>query len=144
MSIAPQGTWIDSIEEVWGGQLQLWRVGEGVIIDHRDARHFLAVISLRQPKISVPVSAEFCHHPEYGGEELVDKAMETLRPRLQTYRNRGYALREVEWSPAASPVTSTYSNWQVPMVVAYMEQGFENWDQVVDELPWLVERLARR
>ena len=143
MSVAQGPEWIDDVQRQWGMRLSLKRVGQGLIVGHRNARHFVAGISLKTPRVSVPLSAEFSHHRDYGEEQLLDEAMARLRPRLAIYRERGYGLREVEWCPVP-PGGGGYSCWQVPMVVVYMERTFEGWEEVVDELPWLVSRLTHR
>lgn len=125
-----------------GRPLKVLRVEEGLIFEHRKASHFLAEIDLRSGRFTVPVTAEFLDHPEYDGEELVEHAMELLRPRLEMYRQRGYRLRESEWQPGRD--NSTYGEEKVPVFVAYVERRIEDPEEVIDELAWLLERLGDR
>lgn len=118
--------------------LRVIRVEDGLIFEHRNATHFLAEVDLRKPEITVPVPAEFRDHPEYSEDEIVDHAMNILRPRLRKYRNRGYEIREIEFQPAAS---SPYEETNVPIFVAFLERSLGDEDELLAELDWLLAQL---
>lgn len=133
---------MEKVRKRLGPKLKLIRVGDGLIFEHRNAGYFLAEVDLKGAKITVPVTAEFRDHPEYEGEELVEHAMEVLRPRLKMYARRGYRVREVEWQPGYS--SSSYDERRVPAFVAYIERDLEDWEELYEELPWLLERLPEK
>lgn len=122
--------------------MKIVRVEDGLIFEHRNARHFLAEVDLRASKISVPISADFPDHPDWKDDELIDAAMEVLRPRLESYHRRGYRIREMEWQPGYQ--SPTYDEHQRPIFVAYLERKLEDWDELFDELPWLLRQLPQR
>ena len=119
--------------------MKIIRVEDGLIFEHRNARHFLAEVDLKGSKITVPISADFVDHPDFTDEELVDQAMKVLRPRLERYYGRGYRIREMEWQPGYQ--SHTYNEHQRPIFMAFVERELADWDELFDELPWLLEQL---
>lgn len=124
------------------GGLTIRRVGDGLIFEHRNATHFVAEVDLHGAKITVPVIAEFSDHPDWSDDELVDHAMDVLRPRLKMYRQQGYRIREMEWQPGYQ--SPTYNEHQIPIFVAYLERELTDWEELYEELPWLLGKLATR
>ena len=131
-----------SVRERLGRGMKIVRVGDGLIFEHRNAAYFLAEVDLKAAKISVPVTAEFRDHLEYDGDELISHAMDELKPRLDIYAERGYRIREVEWQPAQR--VSSYDDRNIPVFVAFVERELEDWDELFEELIWLLDRLPQR
>ena len=125
-----------------GNGLQIIRVEDGLIFEHRNASHFLAEIDLRATKITVPVTAEFRDHPEYDGDELVERGLEAIAPSLEKYRQRGYEVRETEFQPAYN--APVHGEADVPIFIAYVERHLEGKGELLDELPWLLEQLPTK
>lgn len=119
--------------------LEIHRVEDGLIIEHRNASHFVAEIDLRSARLTIPVTAEFHNHLEYDGDELVDRALDQLEPRLRRYVGRGYRIRETEFQPGSG--SRQYEKVQIPVFVAYLDRQIEDRDELFDELDWLLERL---
>ena len=130
------------VRERLNGKMKILRVEDGLIFEHRNARHFLAEIDLRGRRLTVPLSADFLDHPDWEDEELVEQAMKVLRPRLQRYHRRGYRIREMEWQPGYQ--SPTYDEHQRPIFLAYLERELDDWDELFEELPWLLEQLPER
>lgn len=126
----------------FGRGLEIYRVGNGLIFEHRNASHFVAEIDLAASKISVPVTIEFPDHPDYSEDEIVDHAMEQLRPRLRDYRERGYRVRESEFQPADPGEPQREAS--TPIFVAYVERKLDGEDDLFDELACLIERLPEK
>lgn len=122
--------------------LSIKRVEDGLIFKHRNAAHFVAEVNLRTARLTVPLTAEFLDHPGYSEDELVEHALQELGPSLTDYKARGYQLREMEWRPAHQ--SEAYDESQIPIFVAFMERQLEDWDELFEELPWLIDRLPQR
>lgn len=122
--------------------LQIYTVEDGLIFEHRNASHFVAEIDLRGSKISVPLTAEFRDHPDYTEDELVEHAMEQLRPLLKRYRQRGYQLRETDFQPAQPGMSYRESN--IPIFVAFVERHLQGEEELFEELNWLLEQLPAK
>lgn len=122
--------------------LQIISVEDGLIFEHRNASHFVAEINLRAEKISVPVTATFSDHPDYDEDEIVEHAMEELRPRLRRYRERGYRIRETEFQPAQ--VDNQYREGSVPIFIAFVQRDLEGEEDLYNELDWLLEQLPAK
>ena len=125
-----------------GNGLRIIRVEDGLIFEHRNASHFLAEIDLRATKITVPVTAEFRDHPEFDEEQLVERGLEAIAPSLEKYHQRGYEVRETEFQPAYdAPV---HGEADVPIFIAYVERRLDGEQELLDELPWLLEQLPTK
>ena len=122
--------------------LRIVRVEDGLIFEHRNATHFLAEVNLCHARLTVPVTAEFIDHPDYTEDELVEHAMELLGPRLERYRQRGYHLRETDWQPGYR--SATYDETKVPVFIAFVDRQLEDWEELYQELAWLLEQLPQR
>ena len=133
---------VQRVRERLNHGMRILRVEDGLIFEHRNASYFLAEVDLRAAKITVPVTAEFRDHPDYTEDELVEHAMDVLRPRLRCYRDRGYRIREMEWQPGYR--SASYDQTKVPVFVAFVERELDDWEELYEELPWLLERLPVR
>ena len=125
-----------------GNGLRIIQVENGLIFEHRNASHFVAEINLENPCITVPVTAEFRDHPDYDEEQLVDRAMELLRPRLREYHRRGYDIRETDFQPGYD--AAGYGDHSVPVFIAFVQRWLDDDEELFDELSWLLERLPAK
>ena len=124
------------------GGLEIVRIEDGLIFDHRNASHFVAEVNLRHNRITVPVVAEFRDHPDYGEDELVEKAMDVLEPRLRMYHRRGYRLRETDFQPGYK--ANGYADHPVPIFIALIDQTVDNDEELDAEIAWLLEQLPAK
>ena len=125
-----------------GRPLKIVRVEDGLIFEHRNALYFVAEIDLSASHIAVPLAVDFPEHPDYEGEELVDHAMAQLKPRLRSYYERGYRLRETESRPSHNG--GSYDEDNTATFIAFVERPIDDWKQIADELVWLIDRLPDR
>ncbi len=133
---------VDRLRKRLNHGMRIIRVEDGLIFEHRNATHFLAEIDLQGGKITVPVTADFRDHPDYTEDEIVEHAMEVLRPRLRLYRDRGYRIRETDWQPGYR--SATYDGTKIPVFIAFVEKDLDGREQLYAELAWLLEQLPDR
>lgn len=148
--LLPQGAAMPQLRNVSEDQLrrriqglEIIRIDNALILEHRNASHFLAELDMSTARLTVPVTAEFRDHPEYDGHRLVDRAMEVLEPRIRHYVRRGYHVRETEFLPGAAQ-PSNYEKPPVPTFVAYLDRRIDDVDELPDELEWLLGQLPAK
>lgn len=148
--LLPQGAAMPQLREVSEDQLrqriqglEIIRVDDALILEHRNASHFLAELDTSTARLTVPVTAEFRDHPEYDGHQLVDRAMEVLKPRIRHYVRRGYHVRETEFLPGATE-PSAYDKPPIPTFIAYLDRRLDDADELPDELEWLLDQLPAK